>query len=387
MAISVQNVRIVSLLVLTLITCRSVHSQTFENGYYRLTNKWLGDGKSLDVVNDGTNSKIQLAESKRVTGQAWKLTLVGDGYYRLTTEWLGADRSLNVINDDTDSKLNLAQSSNATGQYWKVTPIGGGYYRLTTKWLGEERSLDVINDDHRNKVQLAETSEVEGQFWKLAAISGKSASGPIETTIRPLKEFKKMTFAGFTVNVHPELVGKDVTNKALDLLNADLAKIAKLIKPEHVTRLRKVPIWIQYKLDKSGMWYHESKGWLVPNGYPAELEKSVEISDVNSFVEEHERQPFATLHELAHAYNDLYLVPMRAKLMAAYDNAVKSGKYDKVERIGSGIERHYALTNEKEYFAELTEAYFGKNDYFPFARDELEEFDPQGFAFIQEAWQ
>jgi hypothetical protein len=196
-----------------------------------------------------------------------------------------------------------------------------------------------------------------------------------------------MSFSGFTVNVHPELIGKAVTTKALDLLDKDLAKITKLLKPEHLIQLRKVPIWIQYKLDKSGLWYHESKGWLVDNGYPAELEKSVEISDINSYVDEHEIQPFAVLHEFAHAYNDLYLSALRGKLKAAYNNALKSGKYDKVERTGSGIERAYALTNEIEYFAELSEAYFGKNDYYPFTRKDLEEFDPLGFALMQEAWQ
>ena len=78
---------------------------------------------------------------------------------------------------------------------------------------------------------------------------------------------------------------------------------------------------------------------------------------------------------------------LRGKLKAAYNNALKSGKYDKVERTGSGIERAYALTNEIEYFAELSEAYFGKNDYYPFTRKDLEEFDPLGFALMQEAWQ
>ena len=30
--------------------------------------------------------------------------------------------------------------------------------------------------------------------------------------------------------------------------------------------------------------------------------------------------------------------------------------------------RHYALTNHKEFFAEMSEAYFGMNDFFPFNR-------------------
>jgi len=363
-------------------------SQDFGDGFYRLTNKWLGDGKALDVVNDGSNDKLQMADATGASGQSWKLTPAGDGYCRLTTKWLAADRSLNVVNDGTNSKVKLARSDNVTGQFWKITPVGGGFYRLTSKWLGEERSLDVINDSQKNKLQLAETAEVTGQFWKISPASGKAGgSGSIETGIHPISEFKKMTFAGFTVNVNPDLVGKDVTNRGLDLLSADLAKITKLLSPVQVGRLRKVPIWIQYKLDtESGMWYHESKEWLVANGYPEELEKAVEIADLNSYYDQREIQPYSVLHELAHAFNDLYLSNMQVKLKAAYNNAVKSRKYDKVERTGSGIERAYALTNEKEYFAELTEAYFGKNDYFPFNREQLETFDPMGYALMQAAW-
>lgn len=363
------------------------YSQDFGDGYYRLTTKWLGETKSLDVVNDGSNNKLRLAASGDQSGQLWKLTPVGNGYYRLTSKWPGADKSLDVVNDGENNKLQLANSGNGTGQYWKITPVGGGFYRLTTKWLGDGRSLEVVNDGTNDKLQMAETAEVTGQYWKISPLSGKAdSSGPIKTGIHPLNEFKIMTFAGFTVNVNPDLVGKGVTNRALDLLSADLTKITKLLAPVQVSRLRKVPIWIQYKLDSSGMWYHESKGWLVENGYPPELEKSVEISDLSGFVDQHDLEPMAVLHEFAHAYNDLYLSAMQDKLKAAYNSAVKSGKYDKVERTGSGIQRAYAMTNEIEYFAELTEAYFGKNDYYPFTRDELEEFDPKGFKLMQEAW-
>ena len=48
--------------------------------------------------------------------------------------------------------------------------------------------------------------------------------------------------------------------------------------------------------------------------------------------------------------------------------------------------RHYALNNDEEYFAETTEAYFGKNDFFPFERAELKEFDPTGYALMEEVW-
>ncbi len=44
------------------------------------------------------------------------------------------------------------------------------------------------------------------------------------------------------------------------------------------------------------------------------------------------------------------------------------------------------MGSPQEYFSELTEAYFGKNDFFPFTRDELKQHDPAGFALMEEAW-
>ena len=49
--------------------------------------------------------------------------------------------------------------------------------------------------------------------------------------------------------------------------------------------------------------------------------------------------------------------------------------------------RHYALTNHKEFFAEMTEAYFGVNDFFPFNRAELKEAEPEIHALLSAVWE
>ena len=46
----------------------------------------------------------------------------------------------------------------------------------------------------------------------------------------------------------------------------------------------------------------------------------------------------------------------------------------------------YAMTNAKEYFAECTEAYFSKNDFFPFTRVELEAHDPEVCTLLARLW-
>jgi hypothetical protein len=138
---------------------------------YRLTTQWLGDGKSLDILNDGTNNHPWLADSGPYSGQYWNLTPLGNGYYRLTTGWLGAEKSLDIINDGSNNNKPVMTNSGAyTGQYWKLTPLAGGFVRLTTQWLGDGKSLDVINDGTNNQVILTETANVSGQYWKLTRL-------------------------------------------------------------------------------------------------------------------------------------------------------------------------------------------------------------------------
>ena len=44
------------------------------------------------------------------------------------------------------------------------------------------------------------------------------------------------------------------------------------------------------------------------------------------------------------------------------------------------------MTSLFEYFAETTEAYFSRNDFFPFTRDELKRADPDFCALLGTVW-
>jgi hypothetical protein len=44
------------------------------------------------------------------------------------------------------------------------------------------------------------------------------------------------------------------------------------------------------------------------------------------------------------------------------------------------------LTNRFEYFAECSEAYFGRNDFYPYLRADFKSFDPIGFAAVEQVW-
>jgi hypothetical protein len=92
------------------------------------------------------------------------------------------------------------------------------------------------------------------------------------------------------------------------------------------------------------------------------------------------------LHELAHAYHFLVLGERHAGIAAAYRQALESKAYEAVKHVSGRMRRAYALVNEKEYFAEISEAYFCRNDFYPFTRAELQTHDPGGYHLLQELW-
>lgn len=375
---------VVSILLFLLLSGEAAFSQGFGNGYYRITNRSIGDSRPLDVINDGANDKLQLAVSGPQTGQFWRITPVGNGYYRLTTKWLGESRSLDIVPDGVNNKLRLADSGVFTGQFWKLTPAASGYYRLTTMWQGEARSLTVITDGAEIKLQLENTVDKAEQLWKVAAVESFAL-----TESSPTKATKVLYLQGFKVLVNSEIAVKPDTQAALNLLSNKLEEIARIVNPKQLSALKQVPIWVEYRRMSDGaVWYHRSKDWLVSQGYPADLAKSVEIKNINNFIDwQRSDQPLMVLHELAHSYQDLHLSAMQDKITAAYKSTLASGKYESVSYIRGGKQRAYAMNDDFEYFAELTEAYFGKNDYYPFNRQDLKEFDPAGYQIMQDAWE
>ena len=47
---------------------------------------------------------------------------------------------------------------------------------------------------------------------------------------------------------------------------------------------------------------------------------------------------------------------------------------------------YYGLADLKEFLAEMTESFFGVNDFFPFDRAELQEAQPEVFRIVAEIW-
>lgn len=112
------------------------------------------------------------------------------------------------------------------------------------------------------------------------------------------------------------------------------------------------------------------------------------IPDVADFVSprHNNEQPWVVLHELAHGYHNQVLGFDEARILKAWERYKDSGHGDSVLSISGKRRRHYALTDQKEFFAEMSEAYFGMNDFFPFNRAELKVEEPEIFELLQTIW-
>lgn len=202
--------------------------------------------------------------------------------------------------------------------------------------------------------------------------------------------------SGWTVHIRRELLtaDPDATEKALKLLDVQLEEIIRMVPAKAVAELKKVPLWFspEYPATPPRAEYHPGAGWLRDNQRDPDMAKGVEFSNVRIFEAEARRMPNFALHELSHAYHDRVLPNGfgNAELKVAYDSVKRSGKYDRVERQDSEgrkrLDVAYALTNPQEYFAESSEAYFTRNDFFPYDRKELEQHDPETLKLIAKLW-
>jgi dipeptidyl-peptidase-4 len=197
---------------------------------------------------------------------------------------------------------------------------------------------------------------------------------------------------GWTVSVEPALLDGEYQAegaRALAMLANHLQRIKILVTSPQLEKMQAVEIWIEHAHPRLGaMQYHPSKDWLVSHNHDPRLAKTVHITHAAELLSRDQmlKHPAVILHELAHAYHDQVLGFEDPRIIEAYKQAKQSGTYEKVLLYTGEKVRHYALTDEKEYFAEGTEAYFYRNDFYPFVRAELNEHDPALHALLQEIW-
>jgi hypothetical protein len=221
-------------------------------------------------------------------------------------------------------------------------------------------------------------------FYACTVLAADEDPKPVAHTLTELN--------GWAVHVDQRLLepeNKELHQRAVRMLDNSLYEIALIMPTNQLAKLRAVPIWMDLTHGKlKNMQYHPSANWLRENGYDARMAKGFHIPSAAFFtgLRHHRIQPWCVLHELAHAYHDRVLGFEDARIKTLWEKWRQKPEYENTLYIEGTKLRHYGLTNEKEFFAEMTESYFGMNDFYPFNRGELKEHEPEVFALMREMW-
>jgi hypothetical protein len=230
----------------------------------------------------------------------------------------------------------------------------------------------------------------QGQGAEKAPRPG-AKNGVAKKTYEPSDRYEVRQIEGWTVVVNKRFLAKQATlaQETLALLRQQFRQIELRVPAEAVTKLRTIHFWVEENEPHHPcMAYHPDPGWLRGHGMNPDKGRCVELSNARNFLEWTQQQPWMVLHELSHGYHHQFLKGGfdNREIKSAFKDAMKSNRYESVPRSSGKKEKAYAATNPMEYFAEASEAYFGKNDFYPFDRAELEQHDPKMFALVDKVW-
>ena len=270
-----------------------------------------------------------------------------------------------------------------------------GTERLIDELIAKGKHFTVLPYPNRSH-SVNEGANTVRHFWgaitRYLEDNLKSPHAPA-----PQSPHATRTVRGWTLHVSRVLLATEpqLTAKAIELLDQQLEEVTRVVPATAVAELQKVPLYFMPEYPGVGARaeYHPGAGWLRDHGRDPEMARGIEFTNIPQFEAELNRMPNFALHELAHAYHHRVLPDGfdNEAVQAAFGRAKASGKYEQVERhFGNGkpntIETAYALRNPMEYFAECTEAYFSRNDFFPFIRTELKRHDPEMFELLETLW-
>ncbi len=141
---------------------------------------------------------------------------------------------------------------------------------------------------------------------------------------------------GWTVLVDDRLLSPPNTelgSRAIQFLQAKLADITYVVPSDKLKKLRAVRIVMDLNHgDLHSMQYHPSADWLEKHGYARDLARCVHIPEADKLATPRNvrEQPWAVLHELAHAYHDQVLGFEEPRIKECYERYKRSGHGDAV---------------------------------------------------------
>jgi len=206
------------------------------------------------------------------------------------------------------------------------------------------------------------------------------------------KAYVKCIIRSFTIFYEKGIFDRYRTLKSC--LSQDLKQMLEVCPHPVLRVLKKVPIFLNTEswfgahtcpTRGRGMCYHPAEKFLRDRGQDPVKARSIEVYRVEDYIQWREHQPWMIFHEYAHAFHH-YIGQHRQDVKNIYKLAMREGLYQSVPYVLGGMQRHYGASNHHEYFAENSEAFFGRNDYYPYTRSQLRSYDPRCYRLLRTLW-
>lgn len=236
---------------------------------------------------------------------------------------------------------------------------------------------------------MTRTSLIVVWLGMAACLTANSNAVEKVKEIRIVHEIREIE--GWRVRVDVSLLKgehKATGDLALRIMDQRLHRIRMRVPAGPVAKMQEVPIFLDRAHPLGGAHFHPSGGWLKSHGYDPAMGKSVHITSANVLIGSAKRSGggCVMLHELAHAYHFRVLGFNNRDIIEGQKQFRLSGKFEMVPYASGHKRPHYGLMNPMEYFAEMSEAFFVSNDFYPFNRSELAASDPHTYKLIGRIW-
>lgn len=157
--------------------------------WYSISNKSQGKEYVL-ALKPGSKSEVILTSKPDRNSQYWKLTHIGSGFYRLTNRALGNSKSLDV-HPKRPHALAMVATGNFSGQFWKFQDSDAfkNGVRLSNQKLKSKRSL-MYKSAEGGQLVMTKLSDKAAQNWSLRVMGKITGDDKLEPITN--QKFKKL---------------------------------------------------------------------------------------------------------------------------------------------------------------------------------------------------
>jgi hypothetical protein len=220
---------------------------------------------------------------------------------------------------------------------------------------------------------------------------------PVINYRNPPREYQDFKTGNWVIKLEKQMLVEDpaLAQRASARLEQKLALLLTILPKHTHAELQQVPIYLMFGPRATGGGEDSGLSYFQKNAPDFNLQLDpqwrhcVVIKSAPNYLALSEFWSIKpVVHEMGHAWHLMHWPEKQPDILAPWQNATERGFYQNVTDVNNGqmISRAYALTNQLEYFAELTCMYFVGCNYPPLNRRELQLYDPNGYAMIETKW-